>query len=503
MWNKGTKPSWQNMPNYFMRLNNPIDFNNTSYGARLYWILYAVASVSFLPAVRFYYVGEEAIFSISSLEMWHRGEWLQQLLYGQNLKHNPLFNWLIILLSNLVGWEQMLVVARVITIFATVLTGIVAGWLARRLYRDNAFAAFTALVYLTLEDVFFYRGWLAYVDPLFGFFIFSSIACLWVGFLEKREGLLWLGSLALVAAFLTKSLTAYAFYFSVLLVLVFRRENRSFLLRPRTMLPHLLALATPIFWFAYATGDTQQSRMVGDIFQKFSLDNLPVYRKQLLIFPLLTFAHLLPASLVTLYFLYSKQFVSSIRGLPHFTTACWILGLNYLVYWLSPQSHSRYILPLYPLFALVLAYSIWGIGDKAKVIALRGFPALLVLKLIFVFVVFPYYQSHYRGENYTMTARKILYRTSGYPLYSNDSSSSGLNVAAYLDILRLPQAPLTIAPSQWNSGFVLTKTPDSSLGQIAERYQLGGDNIYLLCRGEACSAHANNDGSSGDTGNVN
>src|SRR5262245_19437443 len=49
------------------------------------WWLFAIAAATFLPVLRFHYVGEEAIYTISSLEMWYRGEWVQQLLYGATL----------------------------------------------------------------------------------------------------------------------------------------------------------------------------------------------------------------------------------------------------------------------------------------------------------------------------------------------------------------------------------------------------------------------------------
>ena len=148
--------------------------------ARRWWVLYLVAAATFLPAIGFHYVGEEAIFPISSLEMWYHGEWVKQVFYGGNLKHNPLYNWLIIPLASAAGWEHMLGVARAITIAATIGCGGVLAWLCRALYQDNAFAAFAGLIYLTLADVFFYRGWLAYADPLFAFFVFGAIACLWV-----------------------------------------------------------------------------------------------------------------------------------------------------------------------------------------------------------------------------------------------------------------------------------------------------------------------------------
>src|SRR5882672_11111271 len=105
-------------------------------GATRLWVFYVIAAATFLPAIGFYYVGEEAIFPLSSLEMSYHGKWIEQLFYGGSLKHNPLYNWLTIPLASLAGWEHMLGVARAITIAASVGIGAVLAWLCRVLYRD-------------------------------------------------------------------------------------------------------------------------------------------------------------------------------------------------------------------------------------------------------------------------------------------------------------------------------------------------------------------------------
>ena len=118
--------------------------------ARKLWVWYAAAAAAFIPAIGFHYVGEEAIFPKASLEMWFRGEWVQQILVGVNHLHNPLFNWIIIAICQVVGWEWMLQVARLVAIGATVSSGLVLAWLALRVFGDRRFAAFAAVVYMML-----------------------------------------------------------------------------------------------------------------------------------------------------------------------------------------------------------------------------------------------------------------------------------------------------------------------------------------------------------------
>jgi 4-amino-4-deoxy-L-arabinose transferase-like glycosyltransferase len=451
------------------------------------WRLYAIAAATFLPAIGFYYVGEEAIFPISSLEMGYHGEWLEQLFYGGSLKHNPLYNWLIIPLAGLAGWEHVLGVARVITIAATIGAGFVVAWLARALYREPAFAAFTALVYLTLADAFFYRGWLAYADPLFAFFSFGAIATLWVACERRSAGLLALAVAALSAAFMTKALTAYAFYGAAGLVLLARREHRTFLLGPASWIVHVAGAAFPLAWFYLVPDNTGQGgRMFAEIVAKLAPTDLAGYAVKLVIYPLDTAARLAPALFIAAYYLWRRRDGQGFADAP-IRTALWIALLGYLPYWLAPQSAIRYLMPLYPLAGLVIARVLWNQGGQTVAVTRRWFIAAIALKLVLVLVLFPQYQERYRGRNFETAALDIRSRAGDHPLYTLGDNASGLSVTAYLDIMRLPAPPLTVPPAQWESGFVIALKPDPALGRVSMEYPLGGNKLYLLCRGNACA----------------
>lgn len=458
--------------------------------ARKLWVLYAVAAAAFLPTLRFHFVGEEAIFPLVSLEMWHRGEWLRQFLFGQNLQHNPLFNWIIIVLCQLTGWEHMLVVARAVTIAATVSSGLVLAWLARRVTGDRDFSAFAAIVYLMLADVVLYRGWLAYVDPLFGFFVFASIACLWVACRERRQALLALAVAALTAGFLAKALTAYVFYGVAMLVLAWERDARRFLLSPASLAIHAAGAAAVLVWFyVLVSGDGQDTRMAREIVDKLLPDSLPGYLWKLVAYPFDTFVKLAPAGLLAAYYGWRRRDAAD-HAPQAFQVAAAIVFFNYLPYWLAPQSHTRYLVPLYPLAGLVCAHLVWRARPASVAVTLRWFYGLLAVKLVFALALFPYYQKVYRGENYAEAARVILERSAGHALYNTNDSASGLSVAAYINIRRLPAPPLEHPPPRWDDGFVISYFPDDKTGRVAATFRLGGNNLYLLCRGVACESVA-------------
>ena len=271
--------------------------------ARL-WLLYALAAASFLTTLHLPYIGEEAVYTVSSIEMWTQRDFLVPTLFGSLYGRPPLYNWLIIPLANLFGWDHVLVAARLVTACASVLTGLVLAWLSRNLTGDRTLAAFAALIYLS-GDMLFYRGWLAYSDPLFGMFVFAAIACVWVGLEQDRPLLIWMAIVALTCAFLTKVETAYLFYgISLSVLLAIRREYRMRLLRPSPISAHVAGVAAFLIWHHIASGgtDLQDSNTADHILNKLSTVDLADYFRQLVLFPLETFAELLPVSVVAAWF---------------------------------------------------------------------------------------------------------------------------------------------------------------------------------------------------------
>lgn len=449
--------------------------------------LLIAAVLSFLPMLNLYYIGEEAIFPITSMEMWQHGAWLKQYLFGGDVQHNPLFNWLIIVFANLFGWSHVLEVARGLTICATLTTAAVLSWLAWRVFRERSFAVFATLIYLTFNDVLMYRGWLAYVDPLFALFIFTAIAALWVACAEQRQNLLWLAAVALTCAFLGKAFTAYVFYGTALLVLARGRNSRKLLLGPVSLAAHAAMLLAPLLWFALIpAGHSQSGRMFGEVLAKLALPGIGDYFAKLLLYPLGIWSGLLPAGALVIYFAWRGRITQSETQPEHFRSALLIAALNFLPYWLAPQSGVRYLMPIYPLFALIGARLIWRAGSPAINTTRRWLASAIVLNFVLGLVVFPYYQHKYRGENYALAAADILAHTHGQPLYVADSTTNGLNVTAYINQQRYPQQALQYPPQNLTSGFIIAMTSDAHLERIVKEYQLGGDKLYLLCRGAAC-----------------
>ena len=335
----------------------------------------------------------------------------------------------------------------------------------------------------------FYRGWLAYSDPLFSLFMFAGIACLWAGAHENRPGLIWLAVAATTCAFLTKVQTAYLFHALSLVVLCARPEYRATLLRASPIAAHVLGIVAFLAWHYVATGGANLDDTAHHLLQKSSTVDFGDYARQLILFPLETFSRFLPASALAAWFWYRRRRQPAIDALQGdgFPVAILIglIALNWLPYWLGPRSHMRYILPLYPLFSLLLAWLIARTGESRIKQTVYWLAVVIALKYVFGLWVFPAHQQKFRGDQMA-TAARIEHMSQGFALYSNDDSATGLAVTARIDERRYPRAPLKRPPKTWTDGFVLNYAPDTALGQVAEVVALRNDKIYLLCRGAAC-----------------
>ncbi len=449
--------------------------------------LLLLAALSFVPALFFHTVGEEGIYTISSMEMWFNGNWLIQTMYGHDLHRPPLMNWLVIPLADLLGWTHVLAATRLVSVIATLGMAGWLFWLTRRLFGERDFALFATLACLTLADLTLYRGWLAYTDPLFAFFTFGSIATLWVGTSERSRWWL-LASVALVScALLTKAFTAYVFYGTAALVLLWQRETRAFLLSPASLSTFALALVVPVIWFTSLpqTGGHGGS-MFAEILMKLSAQGLSAYLEHFLTYPLETAFRLSPVVLLAVYLLLRKRVIAPEAAPAHFRNAAIIALLCLLPYWLSPQGGIRYLLPIYPLIALVGARLIWRAGASA--LAMRWFAGMIAFKFAFALILFPWYQHSFRGENYVTAAHNIAAQTAGYPLYVNDPRSVSENIVSEIDLRRLPHnPPLRKPPTHWDNGFLLAMEPEKG-STVFSKLRIANDDLYLLCRGAACDA---------------
>jgi hypothetical protein len=460
--------------------------SNIKYPTLLFW-----AILSFIPTLFYFYVGEEAVFTLNSLEMWQHQEFKNVMMYGSTGVGGrpPLFSWVMIPVALLLGWENVLVAARIVTVVATIGTSFILAWLAMQLWRDKLIGWIAAILYLVTVDVMLYVGWLSYADTLYTLFIVLSIALAWVACLRHSHKMLVAVFVAAFAAFLTKAFTVYLFLGVSLLVLSSDTYYRRFLLGPRAWQAYVAGLVLPLLWLNFGTTDLSQgSRMSHDILSKLAAPDMGAYLLRLVSHPAEALARLFPASFFVAYFLL-RQRVAVFRDAA-VRISLLIALLNYLPYLFMPEGGVRYVIPVYSFVVLAAAYLV---AQKSSPFKIKNwFIGMLLVGTVLKVLAFPYYQKVWRGENYKLMASEILTGYGQHPLYVTDTSSVGLSVAASINSMRVGQPAITLPPSDFAEGIVIANAPNDLQGTLLKELRVGGkDVVYLICRGAACGAKIN------------
>ena len=178
--------------------------------------------------------------------------------------------------------------------------------------------------------------------------------------MRRSIALAWIAAAALSCAALTKGWNCYLFYAVAAAVLLSRRELRAFLTTPWVLVPHLAAAALFFVWHQGLTGGAQQATVISMTMAKLRAFDFGAHLHQLWWFPLEMMLRFVPASFLVAYFWLRRE-PAGAKDRRHdaaFATAAWIAFLNFLPYWLWPHTATRYVQPLYPLAAFLIAHAL-------------------------------------------------------------------------------------------------------------------------------------------------
>jgi 4-amino-4-deoxy-L-arabinose transferase-like glycosyltransferase len=449
---------------------------------KLYWL---IASLSFFCTVFLPYMGEEAVYALGSMEMLYNHNYSIHTLLEHAYGRPPLYIWLIALLTKILGWHNVLLAMRIIVASVTVLTSYVLFLFANYLFKNTKIALLSVACYLT-GDLLFRRGYLAYADPLFSLFILIALALLWVAVDKKNYMVLILAITAASCAFLTKALTVYIFYAVTAAALFWRHDNGKWLISPLSIMLHLLGLALPIIWmFHISPGD---KNMLNDIIETAGTSaTLTQHISHILLQPLRLIGLFAPASLVAIYLLLRKRTDYSAISKQIFILLVLVISINYLPYWIAIKGKDpRYIQPLYPFIAILLAMLIYAAREHGSKLLCYWLLVALTLKLIASCWGFYYYQTHFRS-NYKAVAQTILQIAQKQPIYSVDVQFTGLSTVANINILRGSNVkPIGEPPNNFKNGYIISVTPQYANLTLVKHFHLKRTDLYLLCKGSAC-----------------
>ena len=283
------------------------------------------------------------------------------------------------------GEQHVLIAARLIAVSSTLLLGLTLAWLVRRIFNDRVLAAFAAAVFLS-GDVLLYRGWLAYVDPLFSLLTFGAMSALWVAVEERRRDLFFLadarrdrifsgqGGHRLLLLRRIRACSALA-----------PAPTGGFLFSPWSIALHGVAIAFPFVWSYAIVGDTVVWAMLDQVWyqRRGTTARSTLSRSPNSLSPIrfVHFLYLLPTSAVVLYGLLSRAIAPATFRQNSVLIALSPPRSMSLPYWLAPASSPRYLLPIYPFVALAMAYAVLHAGRLMADLSVKALIATVARRL--------------------------------------------------------------------------------------------------------------------------
>lgn len=443
--------------------------------------LWVTAAISLYNGLFFPYFGEEGVYTASSFEMLYNHIFTNVYFMGGYFGRPPLYNWLILCVAHLIGYKNMLFAARFVTITLTIGTSALTYWFTNAITQDKLFSLFSVLCFLS-GDLLFRSSWVAYADPTFSFFTVGAICFMWVGAIKEKQAWLCIATPFLIAAFLTKALTCYAFYGTTALILLWKEKKWRYFFHPISIVLHLTALVFPFVWFKFFSHH-QSGRMIWDLFHNFSGNTFSFKHtiSQFISKTVVYFLRFAPLSFIFLYCLFLRKTGRlANNNAPWINTMALCVFINFLPYWLTPGVYqTRYLLPLFPFISILMAFTIYHSKQKIMHSTIYILAFFIGIKLCLSSFGLPWFE--HMSYAYPSTAKKLLIETKSFPLYANDNDT----LIATLDMIRYPDAPV-VQPPQGAVNLFLIGKPANKQDQLIKKYQITDRRFGFYCRGLAC-----------------
>ncbi len=303
---------------------------------------------------------EEPRRGLVAMEMLYSGDYVHTTVHGAPYYNKPpLFNWIAAAGFYVFGYKEW--VLRSITVVAHLLTGLLI-YRAGKKYLSEKIALTAAAFYLAGADILFYFSMLGEIDVFFSMLVVAG----WFGYFHYGEQKAPAKAFACLyffmgLAFLTKGLPAIVFLgFTLLVWQGYQKHWRSLfswghltgvfifvLIAGGYLYPFVQAgdfdILIRTFWSQSVERTASEQDWVKRVLSFFAI-------------PLLLFKDILPGSLLFLGLspvLLKRGFVQN-----RFLAFCFLVfPANIWIYWISPDSKSRY---LYMFHGLLLLPAAWG-----------------------------------------------------------------------------------------------------------------------------------------------
>ncbi|MDP3212012.1 glycosyltransferase family 39 protein [Methylotenera sp.] len=359
----------------------------------------------------------EARRAIPAANMIKDNDWLIPTLNGElYITKPPLLYWLSAGISQLFGivneWT-----ARLTSALSAIATSMLVFVYARRHY--GAWAALFALQIIIANAGFSMLGRQAGIEMLLSFLCFSSLICAFI-YTHEEVGRKWLlfSYLLLGLAVLTKGPIALLFVTLPLLVCaLYQRKARQWEVL-RDPVGWLIFLLVGSSWYLAVTWqmgfDVWQSTVQKDMVTKiYSNTGEPIYNYVLW----------LAADFFPVFFLILISPITTWRRWKqHEVTSSLLIGLlvPFLIYTAFSDKHAKYLLPIYPIFAIVLGHKLSELYQEGGTRLKKAILGLLILMPIGYALFYTFAEAkvfHYRYEAIPLINKWFTEESSHLPIY--------------------------------------------------------------------------------------
>lgn len=307
-------------------------------------------------------IDDEGIRAVVAFEMDYNKDYITPTL-GEQLyfKKPPVYNWILIASKKLTNNFSEFTL-RLPTVVFLLLFAFTIYYVLRKKF-NKKFAFLVAFMFVTSARVLFYESLLGLIDMSYSWLIFVNFIIIYYYFRKEKYLHLFLLSYSLIAiTFLMKGLTSVAFQGMTLLPFFIIEKRFKKLLSWQHFLGLLsFCLIAGSYYLAYylKNPDSIEDLLRTIVFESTDKSAIGSGKNEIIFhilsFPTEVIYHFLPWTLL-LIFLFRKGTIKTIRNNPFLRFCSVVFISNIIVYWLSPTTYARYLMPLIPLMFTVFTY---------------------------------------------------------------------------------------------------------------------------------------------------
>ncbi len=424
---------------------------------------------------------EEPTRTIPAFEMLYFKNFFQPTIFGIDYYLKPpFFNWLTILSSFVVGWNEF--TGRFVSIVFTFLTGVSTSIFFYRFIEKNMyFSLLSGLVLITFSDILFWYGFLGEIDATLMFFTSLMIFLMIFAFEKNSFFLFFIVGLLVGINFLIKGFPSLAFFILTAISISIFYKKPSYLFNLKLWVSFFIGVLIVVFWIVNTNSPSEYlSTLWQETFNRVkSSSNISKFLLHLIKYPLDNIFQMVPISLLAIFALIKYRFFNINLYSSQIKFILLILVLNYLPYWISSGARGRYILPLLPLAAVFISYMFLKLKKENLIKWAVGLIAFSIFIRVLAGVFYLPYETKKKGF-YKKTAVDIYKITKNFEIATDYSCYLDKAVIYYLDTFK---GKLVLDKSLVKNWEYLVHCKDKVDGlRLIKEYNYKNSKIFLYKR---------------------